>query len=561
MSRRISHFVFTFVLVGVLVACVPGSSQTGDAQSTQVDPSAFHIVAGSEVKALESAGVFTDFAEYAKSLKGADGQLLYPDGVKVQLSYKGSVDIKNSLARLKDTPNLGVDAYWPASSLWLAGSVSPDPVSIARTYIVLAVRPDVAKSLSWSGNQVTLEQVLDAIRAGQLNLAMTSASQSNSGASFYLASLSYLCGKPVLASECLSDPSVTDAIKTLLGAVDRPSESSGNLKTAFVADYTSGAPKYGAMVNYESLVIEANQELVNKGVAPLNVFYVEGATAIADEPLRYADNGSADKKAQYSALVAYLQTPEVQAKIQSLGWRTGLVGMALESPDEKVFNPAWGIDTETEFQSMTYPKQAVIEAALVQYQSAFRKPSFTVYCLDFSGSMNSNGGEGRLHEAMNLILDQSKASEVLLQAGPGDYTLVYGFNEKVYQIGDPVSGNDTTAYANLAQRVEGTYADSGTNIFGCAEQALAQVAANYDQTRYNYAVVVMTDGASNAGPSASDFVNDYRSANIPVPFYGITFGSGADASQLKVMTDATGGVVYDGSSDLVSTFKKVKGNN
>ena len=45
-----------------------------------------------------------------------------------------------------------------------------------------------------------------------------------------------------------------------------------------------------------------------------------------------------------------------------------------------------------------------------------------------------------------------------------------------------------------------------------------------------------------------------------VPVFGITFGQ-ADTSQLNQIADLTGGRVFDGTKDLVSAFRKAKGNN
>ncbi len=49
------------------------------------------------------------------------------------------------------------------------------------------------------------------------------------------------------------------------------------------------------------------------------------------------------------------------------------------------------------------------------YQTEFRKPSLTVYCLDYSGSMEGTGRE-QMVEAMSQILIQENAARYLLQA-------------------------------------------------------------------------------------------------------------------------------------------------
>ena len=89
---------------------------------------------------------------------------------------------------------------------------------------------------------------------------MTSATQSNSGCSAYIGFLYALLGNPdVITSESLQTPGLSEQITQLLSGVDRSSGSSDWLKDLFL---TGG---YDAMVNYECLIISANQELEARG--------------------------------------------------------------------------------------------------------------------------------------------------------------------------------------------------------------------------------------------------------------------------------------------------------
>src|SRR4029077_20324122 len=95
---------------------------------------------------------------------------------------------------------------------------------------------------------------------------MTSATQSNSGASAYLGFLYAFAGKPdVLTRPQLQSAKVRDKARQLLESVDRSAGSSGWLKDLFLKQYD----RYDAMVNYEALVIEANQELASRSQEPL----------------------------------------------------------------------------------------------------------------------------------------------------------------------------------------------------------------------------------------------------------------------------------------------------
>jgi Ca-activated chloride channel family protein len=74
------------------------------------------------------------------------------------------------------------------------------------------------------------------------------------------------------------------------------------------------------------------------------------------------------------------------------------------------------------------------------------------------------------------------------------------------------------------------------------------------------AIVLMTDGMSNAG-SLQDLKNAIAETGLNrVPIMAITFGD-ASTKQLQEIADLTGGRVFDGTTDLISAFRKARGNN
>jgi len=86
------------------------------------------------------------------------------------------------------------------------------------------------------------------------------------------------------------------------------------------------------------------------------------------------------------------------------------------------------------------PSAEVIRDALFLYQTALRKPSFTVFILDFSASMREQG-ETQLKSAMHTLLDQSQAARYLLQASSADQTVVVLFSDTILNR-DSISGLD-----------------------------------------------------------------------------------------------------------------------
>lgn len=94
-----------------------------------------------------------------------------------------------------------------------------------------------------------------------------------------------------------------------------------------------------------------------------------------------------------------------------------------EQVDRAVFNPAWGIDVTRVISPVPAPTDDILVEALSLYQTAFKKPSITVYVLDYSVQMTSNGGEQRLKEAMRILLTPEQSAQYLLQPGARDITI------------------------------------------------------------------------------------------------------------------------------------------
>src|SRR5262249_19247545 len=155
----------------------------------------------------------------------------------------------------------------------------------------------------------------------------------------------------MLNTQNLENAEVRAKIKRILGAVNRSSGSSGWLKDLFMQKYDA----YDAMVNYEAVLIETNQELVKQGREPLYAIYPSDGLAIADSPLAYVDHKDAAKAELVHKLQSYLLSQNVQKQITQLGRRTGPVGEPMQSPDRSVFNPEWGIQTDKLLPQIRFP--------------------------------------------------------------------------------------------------------------------------------------------------------------------------------------------------------------
>lgn len=536
MVRKLIGLCLTLTMAAVITACgaVPGGGVP--------ENRTLRIVSGSENRTLEP--IITEWAS--------------ANDYAVEVDYQGSVDI----ARMLQTGSSAYDAVWPANTLWLVygdtQGILDHAQSIMRSPVVFSLKRSVAENLGWLDTDVTMSDILDAAESGDIRFMMTSATQSNSGASFYFAALSAFAGSPeVLSMDDLESEAVQDQIKRILGTIDRSSGSSGWLKDLFLETYDV----YDGMVNYESVVIEANQELATQGREPLVAIYPADGLAIADSPLAFLNTSSEEKEAIFLELQAYLLTDEAQTRLLAEGRRAGNLGLQLDNVDTSVFNPDWNIDANQVIQPIRFPNTAVIAEALDLYQTAFRRPSCTVIAVDRSGSMEGNG-ERNANAGLRTILNQQTASQYLIQATPNDVTTVMLFNDAVINSGNyeewTVFGNDAQELNNLYTRAEGITSGGGTNIFGTAAEALAWL----QETRTDEclpAVILMTDGEDNAGEQAR--VDQYLSTNEnDIPVFVITFAA-AQEEQVRPMVERTTGRIFDGRSDLIGAFRSAKGYN
>lgn len=465
--------------------------------------------------------------------------------------YEGSLDI--GLA-LQSAEGVEQDAVWPASSVWVdmfdTGRKVKALTSIAQTPVVLGVRRSKAEALGWVGRDVFMRDILAEVNDGSLKFLMTSATQSNSGASAYLAMLSSaLDGKAVIEPGDLDNPAVQDTVKALLAGVERSSGSSGWLADLYV-DAAGKGTLYDAMWNYEAVLKETNDKLAPLGQEPLYAIYPADGVAVADSPLGFVDHGrGAEIETFFDELVAFLQSASIQQRIADTGRRIPLGGVAAKA------EPDWNFDPARIVTAIRMPEPAVIRQALDLYQAALRKPSLTALCLDFSGSMQGDG-ESQLQQAMQFLFTPERASEVLVQWSPSDRIIVIPFESNIRQT---FAGTGTVAdQSGLLSEVARQYANGGTDMYACADAALKEIQRTPNLTAYLPAIVIMTDGRSE-GDSAG-FMAKWNAITPHVPVFGITFGD-AEKSQLDTLAAATSARVFDGSANLAAAFRAARGYN
>ena len=539
-KRKFGTALTLFLAFALLLTGCAGSPGEAKTEEKERDASAEIMKADGTIRILSGSE--------NEELEAVIDECSQATGVEIEMDYKGSVDIMRALESGAEE----YDAVWPASSIWLSmGDVDhlvKHSQSISMTPVVFGIRDSLAEELGFKGKDVSVKDILAAIQGGKMSFCMTSATQSNSGASAYIGFLYALLGKQEgMTAEDLQGEQLRADITELLGGVERSSGSSDWLKDLFLKE------DYDAMVNYECLIIDANRQLESEGKEPLYIVYPYDGLSIADSPLGYVDHGDSQKEEAFQAVQQYLLSKEAQSEIEATGRRISANGVSDENKD--VFNEEWGVDTERILSPIQMPDADVLMEALNLYQTSFKKPSLNIYCLDFSGSMEGTG-EAQLKDAMSQILLQENASRNFLQANAGEVNEVIFFDNTILDIERAADDSDE-ALAQLYQKVADFRIAGGTDIYNAVAHALHE-AASYDLEKYTPAIILMTDGVSDY--NYQTFQEAWDTLGIDVPVFSITFGT-ADPTQLEELAEATGGRVFDGTQDLTEAFRSVKGYN
>ncbi|MDR1931446.1 MAG: VWA domain-containing protein [Spirochaetales bacterium] len=490
------------------------------------------IVSGSENRELEF--LIKDFCD--------------KNNAAINISYMGSLDIMKILRQ----GGKGYDGVWPANSMWISlGDTSfkvKHTASIYQTPVVFGIKKSIARDLGFISKDVSVNDILKAIKARSFSFCMTSATQSNSGACAYISFLYAFLGNPqMISAGDLDNPDLQRAVTELLGGVNRSSGSSDWLKDLFLAS------DYDAMVNYETLIISANKRLREEGREPLYAIYPKEGVAMADSPLGYIDNGDPRKEKLFKKFQEYLLSRPIQLEIQKTGKRTGFIPISGEN--NIIFDKNDGIDINRTLSIVKMPGADTIEMALELYQQRLKKPSLTFYCLDFSGSM-SGQAEKQLKEALRNLLDQNIAKQNLLSAGRRDEHVFILFSGEIREI-IAVSGNDPQQLLNVYNYINSVPPGGGTNIYRPVIKCLEIMRASNIED-YISAVILMTDGESS--DYSGEFKRIYEASGLDVPVFSIMFGE-ANPDQLTELAARTKARVFDGKTDLVTAFRNAKGYN
>ena len=496
-------------------------------------PAQFHILASEDMRALEP--VLQAYID-KESKRG-----------NIQISYEGILDIKRAL----EAETCVYDAVWLSNSIPLnmlnGGQRIMNSRFIAVTPVVFAVKESRAEQLGWMG-ELHMADIVNAVKRGDLSFVMPSVTQTNSGLSAYLGILSALCGNPnVLTVQHLRDEALQADLTALFSGVVRSSGSD-----EYVAELVKQG--YDCIVGSEAGVIRLNRELEASGQETMRLLYPVDGVTMADTPFAHVNKGDASKLEEFIKIQSFLLDAQAQEMLAGLGMRTDLGGLIYPEHYE-IFREEWGVRSKSYIGTIVYPSKALISQAQKQYQELFRKPAFTVFCLDFSGSMFGEGKD-QLMRAMEYILDPALCGGENIQFTDKDRIAIVVFNTSTVGVMTGAGDESLALFSELRTH----FATGSTFLHAALLDSLA-LCEEYDEDAYSISVVMMTDGEATGDKSSQQRLEAaYRRGDTAVPIYSIMFGN-ASSKQLLPLAELSRGEVFDGRVDLEKTFRQVRGYN
>jgi Ca-activated chloride channel family protein len=487
------------------------------------DLPAFSVLAGSELKDLEPA------------LKAAAQGV----GIRLELAYAGGLDIVERI-------NAGeqFDAILPANGAYPALALQRKPLARDKLFysrIALGVKPAKVAALGWDKQPPGWAEIARATADGRLRYAMTNPSSSNTGMSALFAVASALAGK----SEDLGVADIDEArLKAFLRGQKLTAGSSGWLAEAYVKNPAA----IDAMVNYEAVILRANDRL--PAADQLTLIYPRDGMISADYPLMLL---AEPQRAAYDKLVAALKAQPFQ--------RDTLAPAYLRPANTEVAaNPALPSAAVAE---LSFPNRLeVIEAVLASYQAQWRQPATSIFVLDVSGSMQGERLTA-MRESLKILAGAQASTASARHAAfqQRERVVLITFSSEV---AEPVwvrfDNQPLDAARDQVRRLaDGLVAHGGTALYAAldAAQRLAGEERARDPDRY-LSIVLLTDGESNAGPSVETFLARHGNQNATRVF-PILFGE-ANVGEMQRVAQATGGREFDGRrARLAQVFKDIRG--
>jgi Ca-activated chloride channel homolog len=461
-------------------------------------------------------------------------------GVYLQLELDGRVEAAEapiSGGHRHDLAWLSSDRYLQLQ-LTASGRTEARPIStpMMLSPVVVGMKRASAELLRARG-PVSWADIADSAAAGELRFAMADPHAAGSG----LAALVGMATAAAGTGRALRPEDVVcDRLRGLFEGQRLSAESSAGLVDRFVANQA----ELDALVTHESMLLSLNDS--GRLAEPLEIIYPTDGIIQSDYPLLLLDPA---RRLDYDRAVAWLRSEPAQRRIMEL---TGRRPINPDVPRSPRLQAATG-------NALYFPDRLeVVEALLSDYDAVGTRPAGQIILvLDFSGSMRGPR-IGALRSTLADLTGAGEASFGRFRERERVTAVRFGGSVLAEREFAPGTAGDL---AELREFVGSDSFDASTAIWTAADHAyeLAAAITAAEPTR-PVSIVLMTDGARNAGLTADEFLARYRGRALSsVPMFAIRIGD-ADAAELARVATATGGRVVDaGADDLPAVVKELRG--
>ena len=225
------------------------------------------------------------------------------------------------------------------------------------------------------------------------------------------------------------------------------------------------------------------------------------------------------------------------------------------------------------------PDRALADGLIDAYLNEFRRPIASTFVLDTSGSMERDGRQQQLIQALDYIagVDRSLTGRIARLTNR-ERLWMQPFSDNPYDLqrfeipaGAPAargvqviedSEAKQKALAQVRAFAAGLNMRGGTALFDAVLKSLKNMADEKQRNPgYQYSVVAFTDGENNKGRTFEEFRRDYE--QLPedarsIPVFMVLFGD-ANEKQLRELVKVTGGRLFDArKTPLYGVFKDIR---
>jgi Ca-activated chloride channel family protein len=344
-----------------------------------------------------------------------------------------------------------------------------------------------------------------------------------------------------LTAEDVQAPATLDYVGRIERTVRYYGEGEWPIVQRVVAE---GRDYLDAFVSQEQLVIWANQ----RGADLVAIYPVEGSLW-QDHPLVLLETPelTVTQRQVFAQLVNHLRSDAAQQAVLAAGYRPADPTIPLDRPGTLLIEE-YGVDPLQPRTALQIPGAEVVEVVQDVWWYTKRHTN-VVLVVDTSGSMEGDKIRN-VKEALDAFVEQIK--------GPEESVGLIEF----YTFVDVLVPLEKLAVNRepLLQAINGLVAEGDTALLDGVFTAYEGLQELGDEERIN-AIVVMTDGRENySSISLNRLAQHMRQGNetgVPVIVFAIAYGEDADLDTLRILADATGGQVYEGTLETIRQLYQI----